>query len=334
MNLKQKSGWSFYLTSVFIGGLSSWHGVFPTTVVAQVSTGTGVPIVEETGESLSTLSKRGEHFEALRKYYEGKDFVFSLTDTIFAARSAWALGLPQQAREIWDQVFANSALANPERVREILARSIMELQEGNYETSRSLAEEAVYDLESSDARSQLFLVIAESLNDQGTLKRAESFYQKAALEGSKSSRGEAQFLLGQCQLKQGLAEQARYSFTAVPTESSFAPGALRKLSEIDLQEKEYESVLTWIEEGEERYPSEFDEASIYHAKITALLELGRFDQAQQALEKLRSRYSENNSWFILAHAMYLSKELQGFPLDEQKEELREENRVQRKGVEN
>lgn len=244
----------------------------------------------------------GLHFDALSEA-ETKSQL-SLDDQLSAARSAWALGLADKARGYWDEALANESLVGEEKTKELLARAILELQEGSLESARSLAEKTTANLQPGDLRSQFWLLIAESLRMQGAMIQSESYYQRAVAEGSNETKSEATYLLGECQLKQGRMNEARYSFAGVESRGKFAVAAIRRLIEIDLSQKSYEGVLTWITQGRENYPTEFEDPWIGYADITALLEAGRTEDAGQELSKLKKRHSEQEPWFQVSSATY------------------------------
>ena len=248
------------------------------------------------------LTLSGLHFEALTEAASKSSL--SLDDQLSAARSAWALGLADKARGYWDEALANESLVGEEKTKELLSRAILELQEGSLEESRRLAERTTANLPEGDLRSQFWLLIAESLRMQGALVQSESYYQKAVAEGASETKSEATYLLGECQLKQGRMNEARYSFAGVESRGKFAVAAIRRLIEIDLNQKSYEGVLTWISQGRENYPSEFEDPWIGYADITALLEAGRTEDAGQELSKLKNRHSETEPWFQVASATY------------------------------
>ena len=251
------------------------------------------------------LTLSGLHFDALTEADSKSQL--SLDDQLSAARSAWALGLANKARSYWDEALANESLVGEEKNKELLSRAILELQEGSLEESRRLAERTTANLPAGDLRSQFWLLIAESLRLQGAMVQSEGYYQKAVAEGSSETKSEATFLLGECQLKQGRMNEARYSFAGVESRGKFAVAAIRRLIEIDLNQKSYEGVLTWISQGRQNYPSEFEDPWIGYADILALLEAGRMDDAGQELGRLKSRHSEKEPWFQVASASYEAK---------------------------
>jgi tetratricopeptide (TPR) repeat protein len=257
-------------------------------------------------ESIADLSRRGKHFEALAKYCTAENQA-SFADKLAAAKSAWALGLVQRARALWDEVLANADFQGEERTRTSLARAIVELQESDFEEARAIAERAAAKLSSSDLRAQFWLVIAEALKEQNAMSLAEGYYTKALNDGGKAVQNEARYLLGECQLKLGMINDARYSFAGVEAGSHYTVQALRKLIEIDLSQRNYDGVLTWAEEGRESYPTDFRDGWLSYAMISSLVELGRADDAQKELHELKVRLSENSPWYTLSSAAVEAK---------------------------
>jgi len=257
------------------------------------------PVLAENSDvPVRQLTGSGLHFEAVLAAQE-KD-TLSLEERLSAARSAWALGLAETARKNWDEALANESFDGTERDKELLARAILELQEGRLEQARSLAEKTAATIPASDLRAQFWLLIAESLRTQGALSQAESYYQRAVSESSQDTRSEANYLLGECLLRLGRMTDARYAFAGVESKGRFAVAALKRLVEIDLDQKSYEGVLTWIHEGRENYPSEFEDPWVSYAQTMALLEVGRIDDASQELKRMKTRHSENETWYQLA----------------------------------
>lgn len=61
---------------------------------------------------------------------------------------------------IWDEALSQSDFVGSERERELLARAILELQEGRFDEARSRAESAAQTIASSPMRAQFWLVVA------------------------------------------------------------------------------------------------------------------------------------------------------------------------------
>ena len=258
-------------------------------------------------ESIEELARRGKYYEAIVRLFEEED-LSTPAEKLAAAKAAWALGLVDTARELWDEVFAQRNFRDLERSRAMLARSILELQESKYEAARSFAEAAAQELSASDLRAQFWLVIAEGLKEQGALSLAEGYYKKAAEEGNKKIANEALFLLGECEFKLGLISEARYAFAGIDTSTAYTAAALKRLAEIDLSQRNYEGVVTWVEEGRDSYPSEFEDGWTTYALSTSLLELGRTDEAQSEVNTFGVKHTEQDAWFLLARAALEAKQ--------------------------
>ena len=252
-------------------------------------------------DSVSEYSQRGMHFEAMVAAYEGTTEL-SLGDKLSGARSAWALGLVDTARRLWDEALATNNFDDIERHRALLARAIVELQEGRFEDARAIAERAANTLQASDLRAQLWLVIGEALREQGAPSLAEGYYRKSIEDGSNEIQAEGRFLLAECQLKLGRINDARYTYAALDSRSKFTPRALRRLAEIDLTQRNFEGVITWIEEGRELGTADLQDGWSSYALIAAFTELGRIDDAEKELLSLKTRHTDQDRWYTLSEA--------------------------------
>ncbi len=276
-------------------------GLAPTSSASAQSHRTAQANAHISHESPVELSRSGKHFEAVTSI-ENSGTDATIADLIAASRSAWALGLADRSRDYSDRLLANRDFTGSERSRALLGRAILELQESQFESARAFAERGAQKIPSSELRSQFWLLIAESLKSQGIHSRAEDYYKRASLEGSEESKAEALFYLGETQRKLGMLEEARHTFTSVPIASAYVGPALRQLMEIDFVEREYEGVLLWLDEGNAAAHSQFDDPWTHYARVTALLELGRIEDAKAALTTFKVKHSENNHWYALAEA--------------------------------
>ena len=282
--------------------LCAWRSAVLAEDVAAVSLPEAEDFLVEQG-SIAELSNRGQHYSAVLAFIDRGERA-NLSDMLAAARSAWALGLAVRARLLWEEILADRDFKGSERDRTVLSMAILELQEGNAEKARAVAEQAARELEPSELRAQLWLVIGESLSEQNAPSLAEGYYKKAVDEGSDRTREEAHYLLGECQMSLGRIDEARYNFAAIELSTDYTPKALRRLVEIDLTQRNYEGVLTWVDEGRDKYPSEFHESWLIYAYTVALLELGRSAEAQRELKDFRVRHSEKNPWYLVAASAF------------------------------
>lgn len=260
-------------------------------------------------DSVASFAQRGDHFAALSAYY-AREAEATLTDKLSAAKSAWALGLGDVARTIWDEALASPELQGPERSKTLLAYAILNLQEERYDEARRIAETTVQSLEQSELRSQFWLVIAEALNSQNVASLAEGYYKKAVADASDRLRSEALFSLAECQLKLGNRKEARKNLTAIDMPSEYTARALRRLVEIDSAEHNPQGVAVWIKEGRTRYPTEFHDEAMSLDYIDALLAQNQFGDADNELRDFKLRHTDQSPWYEVARASIESAHVQ------------------------
>lgn len=253
-------------------------------------------------QSLEALNARGNHFEVMALARKQDKSLLSLSEQLAAARSAWALGLVDEARDYWALALANEELSGAERYRTMLASAILELQEKNFDKAREISERATIESEASDVRSQFWLVIADSLKAQKALGAAQEYYARAVEEAADSRKAEARYLLAECQYLTGQKQKARTNFVLIETASAYSSLALNRLAEIDLELENYKGVITWIEAGRRRASSEFRGAWQSYAYARALIAEGKLKDSQIEVDQLKARVSDQDPWYLLAAA--------------------------------
>jgi tetratricopeptide (TPR) repeat protein len=277
------------------------------------------PYTEAQGDSYSAdpligikeLSEQGKHYEALLLYKE-RERTYSLGDILSVAKSAWSLGLISEARKRWHDAFMHPECKGIERSRVYLAVALMELQEGEYETARSNAEEGSALIKASELRGELYFVIAEALFAQNMYSLSEQYYDKAVKEAGKERSQEALLQLARVRNRLGRAHDARKSLVQIELTSKITPSALEELLYIDTKAKNYAGVRTWIEEGRNSYPSEFRSSKISYQHANALIHDGLVVEAEEEISYIKSNTRENDPWYQLGRAIIeaqYSKEL-------------------------
>lgn len=294
-----------FLIAVFAASLLSSPGLAEIGSSLQLAS---ADVSSVAASEIVELSREGRHFEAVVQSMD-TGHLPTVSDKLAAAKSAWALGLVDVARSYWDDALAHRDFRDSERSRAVLARAIMELQEGNHEEARAFAEAEAMRLSPSDLRAQFWLLIAEALKGQGANSLSEQYYKRALEEGGKETADEASYLLGECQYALGLVNDSRYSFASIETRSKFTAEALRRLAEIDLAQRNFNGVLVWVEEARDGYPSDFNDGWTSYAKVTALIETNELEQARKELERYLTKNSDKDNWFALAQAALEAAEI-------------------------
>ncbi len=248
------------------------------------------------------LSTEGRHFDAVLLYKDNES-IRSLGETLAVARSAWALGLVEEARKRWDEALLHPDCSGTERARVYLARAIMELQEGEFEKARSFAEEGSSALDESELRGELYYIIAEALYAQKMYSLSERYYEKVSREGAKERTQEALLQLARVRNHLRRNTEARKALTQIELTSRVTPEALEELLTIDTKNKNFSGVRTWVEEGRNSFPSEFRSSKISYAHAMALINEGLMVEAEEEVSYISTNAKENDPWFQLGRAL-------------------------------
>lgn len=249
------------------------------------------------------LFEQGKYLPALLQYKRNVDHR-TLSDLLYGAKSAWALGLVNEARAIWDEVLAHKECEGTERARSLFARALLEYQEGNYDKARTTAEDAASLLPESELRGELWFVVGESLASGQFWSLAEPYYEKALREASKERKQETLLRLATVRDKLGRTNDARKTLIQIELTSDITPKALQNLLMIDAKANNPGGVRTWVNEGRSAYPSQFNDPEVNYLLISALLKDDMNKEAALELTKSIDSSNDSNIWNILSAAEY------------------------------
>ena len=246
------------------------------------------------------LTVEGDHFRALSMYELLPDRRMAADTHIAAAKSAWALGLTQEARQIFDSILRGHSVSADERARITLSRGIIEFQEERYQEAALFAEKAAGALEEkAPLRGRAFLLWGQSLLRLGAYATAEEKLLRALSESLPGDRPEINFSLGTTLVKLGKLSDAEKAFKGIPTDHYRAAEAVRTLAAISLQTDQPERARFWIEKGRESYPESFLDSWADYGMAQVALRTGDMDRARGVVEQAQKKYPASDSWLIL-----------------------------------
>lgn len=257
--------------------------------------------------STRELFEQGKYMPALLQYKRNIDHR-TLSDLLYGAKSAWALGLVNEARAIWDEVLSHRECQGTERARALFARSLLEYQEGNFDLARTTAEDGASLLPESALRGELWFVVGESLVGGEFWSLAEPYYEKALREASKERKQETLLRLAMVRDKLGRIKDARKTLIQIELTSDMTPKALHELLTIDAKANNSGGVRTWINEGRMGYPSQFNDPEVNYLLISALLKDDMVHEASAELKKSIDASNDSNVWNILSTAEFERKQ--------------------------
>ena len=158
--------------------------VFITWLLALIG-GLAAPVFAEHSIDVQRLAAKEQHFEALTVYEKLPRRTITTGATLAAAKSAWALSLPNVAIEEFEKALRSDQLTIDEIARAYLARGIIEYQEERYQISVFYAEKLISLLKTeSPLRARAWLLWGDSLYELGAYGASQSKFEKALQEAS------------------------------------------------------------------------------------------------------------------------------------------------------
>lgn len=249
------------------------------------------------------LAASGDYLGALSVYQRLPQRIVTTDTIIAAARSAWALGLPDRAISEFDRALRDESLDPIEQARIHLSRGIIEFQEGHYQVAILFAERVIGLLSvAGPLRSQAWLLWAQSLERIGSYGAAEERFLKALDEAASESQAELHFHLGMCQMKLGKMDSARKNFEQVPLADERTPDAMRHLAEIALDSGELEQVDFWLTKGRQEYPDSFLDSWVDYALARVAIERDDGMRLDEVFTNAQREFPPSDQWFSLLRA--------------------------------
>ncbi|MGI6524461.1 MAG: tetratricopeptide repeat protein [Bdellovibrionota bacterium] len=249
------------------------------------------------------LTADKDYFEALKIYESMPKRKVTVDATVAAAKSAWALSLPQKAIDEFEKALRDKSIDDIQRARLLLSRGIIEYQEDRFRVAILFAERVITLLkEASPLRSKAWLLWGESLARLKSYGAAEDKYLKALKESNSADLPAVYYLLGNAQFKLGKLEKARESFENIPLQHPNAPFAMRRLAEISLQEKKFDQGAFWLARGQRDFPDHFIDSWVDYALLQIAIHQDNKDSVMAIQEKALKKYPPSDEWLSLLNA--------------------------------
>lgn len=256
---------------------------------------------------IESANQRGDHFEALLTFDKVSKRKLSADSHLAAAKSAWALSLPDRAMEEFDAAIASEQI-NKEQVEQArFSKAIIHFQEGRADESLMQSQKLLSDLnESSPFRARVLTLAAQSLIRMGSKAQAEEKLVQAFTEASYLERSDIAYQLADLQNQLGRWDEAKQYLRTIDLEEERAPEALRLLVQINLARKDFKEAQTWLTKGQETFPEQFSDAWVYY--VTGLLAAQRGDgqKLEETLTQAQQKLAPSDGWLTLLQAEHES----------------------------
>lgn len=262
----------------------------------------------KTPSDLQRLVAAGDYVKALVTFEQMPQRTLTTDARVSAARSAWALGLPDEALSEFDRVLRDNSLDALARARVLVSKSTIQLQEGRHLVASVLAEEAVKLLDSAappggePVHANALALWAESLSRLGQHAQAANKFEAALDLAQTEQAPEFRFLAGETNLTLGRDADARAQFEQIPLQHERAPEALRHLAELALRERDGARALLWLRRARAEFPDQFLDGWVDYALLQAAALVQDAQSVRAIREEVRQRYAPSDQWRILVEA--------------------------------
>lgn len=265
--------------------------------------------------SIQELSAKGEHFEALARFEKTPRRKHSSELLASVARSAWALGLEDQAMARFDQALALNQIEQKNRhkstdrhevesARLMLSQGMIEFQKHNYRAALKHGENVLLLLsKTSPLRSQALFLTAESLRLLKRLDQAEMRYEEAIEQAQSEELGELKYNLALCQSDLGKISLAKSNLESIASTDKRAAEAVRHLANLALDAADYQSSEFWLNLGKRDFAQKFIDPWVEYALVKSLTEQGKYEQAEKVRFEALKRFSARDPWMTLMEAV-------------------------------
>lgn len=263
----------------------------------------GSPAVAQHRSHIESANQRGDHFEALLTFDKIAKRKLTAESHLTAAKSAWALSLPDRAISEFESANISGQLSQEQTQQARLSTAIIHFQEGRPDEALMQSQKLLNDLnESSAFRARVLTLAAQSLIRMGSKAQAEEKLTQAFLEASYLERSDIAFQVGELQNQLGRWEEAKQYLRTINSEEDRAPEAIRLLISICLARKEYEEAQSWLDKAQSEFPEQFSDSWSYFA--AGLLAAHRADapKLEELLEQAHQKFAPSDSWLTLLEA--------------------------------
>jgi tetratricopeptide (TPR) repeat protein len=245
----------------------------------------------------------GHYIQALADYARIPKRRITEDAATAAARSAWALGLPDRALLEFGRAAEMSGGDREKLASHSFSRAIIEYQEGRIQEAAVRALAAYQELKHpSPFRARVLLLLGQSLFQLGRVAQAETRIAQSLVESSEEDRSEIHFALGEARFGLSKFDQAKTNFEAVDLKSERIPFAIRYLARIALEQGKFREAKFWLMKGREEFRDSFLDSWVDYALLQAATHEGSEAEVREVVQKAAERYPPSDPWFTLLQA--------------------------------
>jgi len=245
----------------------------------------------------------GDYMAALKSYDQMPKRKLTTAAVIAAGKSAWALSLPERAKEHFETALQDETLSDTQRARLYLSRGIIEFQEDKPKVALLFAQKAAGLIKTAGPlRSRAWLLWAQVLSTSKEFGAAEDKFKLAMAEADQQDLAEIHFLLGECELKLGKLDAARENFESVPLNHDRTALTIRYLAQIAVDSGKFSSAEFWLSKGRAEYPDEFLDSWVDYALVQVAISQNDRSKVEELRLQAQQKYPPSDFWLNLLNA--------------------------------
>jgi hypothetical protein len=253
-------------------------------------------------------ASEGRHFDALTIYNKIPSRIIDSQTSFTAAESAWALGLNQEALDLFDATIYRSR-NNPELlIQSFIGQAVIQFQESRYQESiRTISRINKLPL-IKKYRGHVALLTAHIKRIfNKDYKNAINQYLIAINSLNNTLCNEAKLWAGRLLVKTGNYFDAKKIFTEIPMNAIEGKETLIELIKLGLIEEDYKNVKLLIERGKEEFSELKNDSYIDYSLVKATVlknasKRGDSEKIGKIIASMKENYSPSDAWLALAEA--------------------------------
>ncbi|RMD85949.1 MAG: hypothetical protein D6808_04295 [Candidatus Dadabacteria bacterium] len=278
--------------------------LFEVAIVAAVWAGSGscqMPV------DVEKAMANKQYLAALEIYEKMPRRRRTTSSAVAAAKSAWALGLSNYAKEEFDRAIELGELKHDltplDKVRIFFSKAVIEFQSGNFNLCIEYCESALKLLNGEGPlKGQILMLMGDSYLKLRKYAKAEKSYTAAVKRLNGEDKVDGLYAVAWVQYNIGKYEQASRNLKKIPLYSVKSPLAIRLLALIALEKEDFERLVFWLNKGKEQFPDEFLDSWVNYALMIGYIGLDQKAEVAKLRKATSEKYPSSDPWVILLNA--------------------------------
>lgn len=252
---------------------------------------------------IESANQRGDHFEALLTLDKVSKRKLNGDSHLAAAKSAWALSLPDRALTEFEAASNDTQLSLEQSLQARFSKAVLHFQEGRADEALIQSQKLLELLkDSSPLRARVHVLAGQSLIRMGSKAQAETELLKAFGDASYLERSDIAYQLAELQNQLGKWDEAKQYLRTIGEDDERAAEALRLLSQICLARNEYEDAERWITQGRQQFPEQFNDSWTFYARGVLAAQKNDETSLLQVVTEAQQKFAPSDPWLTILDA--------------------------------